>query len=326
VAALLPDGLYFYLWERIAPVEQHIDTRATQRGILLIALAGTLWGTVGVSTRAIYEMTTTNALSIGFFRLALAAPALLIASLALFRGRVWDIRLRDAAPALVIGAMLALYQVCFFTAIGYVGVAIATLVTLCSAPIMIGLIEAALTRAWPRGRMLAALGLALVGTMLLVGIGGDISPVATTAAATLTGIAFALGSAFGYAVVAVAGRRIAGRLDPLRTNALAFTSGAALLLLLAIPGGLTTSYPSAGWGLLLYLGLVPTALGYVLFMRGIRTTPSTAAGIITLVEPLTATLLAWAIFHEQLGQLGLVGAALLGVALWLVSQDERAEG
>ena len=51
-------------------------SKSSRRGALLILLAATLWGTVGVSTQALYHLTATNALSIGFFRLALATPAL----------------------------------------------------------------------------------------------------------------------------------------------------------------------------------------------------------------------------------------------------------
>src|SRR5262249_42245807 len=41
--------------------------------------------------------------------------------------------------------MLALYQVCYFGAIALVGVAVATLVTLCSAPMLVALISTLLT-------------------------------------------------------------------------------------------------------------------------------------------------------------------------------------
>jgi DME family drug/metabolite transporter len=47
-------------------------------------------------------------------------------------------------------------------------------------------------------------------------------------------------------------------------------------------------------------------------------TTATVASIITLLEPLTATVLAWLLFDEQLGLLGLLGAALLLGAIWLL--------
>ncbi|MBC8076377.1 MAG: EamA family transporter, partial [Chloroflexales bacterium] len=73
-----------------------------------------------------------------------------------------------------------------------------------------------------------------------------------------------------------------------------------------------------GWMMLVYLGLVPTALAYVLFLRGMRTTSATVASIVTLLEPLTSTALAWLIFGERFGPLGFVGAALLLGAIGLL--------
>jgi len=60
---------------------------------------------------------------------------------------------------------------------------------------------------------------------------------------------------------------------------------------------------------------VPTALAYGLFLTGMRATPATVASIATLLEPLTATLLAWVLFGERLGPLGLAGTALLLTAM-----------
>ena len=84
---------------------------------------------------------------------------------------------------------------------------------------------------------------------------------------------------------------------------------------IALAGGLTLNYPAEGWALLVYLGLVPTALAYWLFLHALRTVPPTIASILTLLEPLTSAILAALIFHESLRPLGWAGAALLLGAL-----------
>ena len=43
---------------------------------------------------------------------------------------------------------------------------------------------------------------------------------------------------------------------------------------------------------LIYLGVVPSALAYAMFFAGIKTVPGAVASIVTLLEPLTATLFA----------------------------------
>src|SRR5262249_26978333 len=77
---------------------------------------------------------------------------------------------------------------------------------------------------------------------------------------------------------------------------------------------------AAGWPLLLYLGVVPTAAAYVVFGAGLRRVTATAAGIATLLEPVTAATLGVLVFGERLGGLGWVGAVLLLVALALLTR------
>ncbi|HEX9372256.1 MAG TPA: EamA family transporter [Roseiflexaceae bacterium] len=81
------------------------DPRAgSRRGLLLIVLAAVLWGTVGVTTKYIYGIAETNALSIGFFRLAFSTPTLLVACTVTLGRRAFRIAPRD----LLGGVLLAL--------------------------------------------------------------------------------------------------------------------------------------------------------------------------------------------------------------------------
>jgi len=82
--------------------------------------------------------------------------------------------------------------------------------------------------------------------------------------------------------------------------------------------GPTGILSAPAWGLLVYIGLFPTVLAYILLLYGIRHTTATAATIITLLEAAVATFLAWTLFGEQLRPLGLVGALLLFAAIGLL--------
>lgn len=296
----------------------HTDDAAARRGLLLIASAAVLWGTVGIATRQLYAISAANPLSIGLFRLALAVPVLLLALRVYHRERFAYTR-RDWLAMASIGLLLAVYQVCFFSAIPLVGVAVATLVTLCTAPVLVAL----LTAATGRERLTRATGVALlcaiVGTVLLSGI--DVG--AANGGSQLAGVLFALGAAFGYALMPIVGRGLGGRSEPLLVNTVAFASGALILLPAAATSGLVVEYPVQGWLLLVYLGVVPSALGYVLFFSGMRSVSATTASIVTLAEPLVATVLAWLIFQERLGVLGGVGALLLLGALTVLFRAAR---
>ena len=51
--------------------------------------------------------------------------------------------------------------------------------------------------------------------------------------------------------------------------------------------------------------------------------PATAAGIVALLEPLTATTLGLVVFGERLGPLGVAGAVLLLAAIALLATVRR---
>jgi DME family drug/metabolite transporter len=111
--------------------------------------------------------------------------------------------------------------------------------------------------------------------------------------------------------LAIASRAIVARYHPVQPVAIAFTLSTLLLLPVVAVRGLTVHFPPAGWGLLLYLGLVPTALSYALYLRGLRTITATVSAIVALLEPLISTLLAVALLGERLSPGGALGGTLL---------------
>jgi len=283
---------------------------AYRRGLLLVALSGALWGTVGIATQAVYLRSDIDAITVGFYRLAIAFPFVA----ALCWKHIWKM--------VLIGVMLATYQVCYFAAVGTIGVAIATLVTLCTAPVIVALASAVFLHE-PLGRhTLLALGLALLGTACLVGFPDE----AGQQRQLLVGIPLCLASAAGYALVAMMGKSLAGTCHPLQSTAFSFGVGALCLGVLAAVNGLGTPPSVTVWGLLLYVGLVPTAIAYSLFFLGVHAIKASSAAILTMIEPMTATLLAWLLFGERLSALGILGSVLLLTAIGPLYLAEKARG
>lgn len=287
-------------------------------GLLLIMGAAMLWGTAGISTKIMYGFAAVTPLSVSFFRLAIAAPVLWVIGWRAVGKRMVQLPTRDWGLMILMGLMTAVYQICFFSAVQILGVAIASLITLCSAPTLVALLSAIVLKERPSVRVLIALGCALVGTALLI----QVQPNSPVQGSVGLGVFWSLASASGYAVVALTSRELANRYHPVQPIAIAFTVGALALLTLALGGGLVLDYPAAGWGLLLYMGLIPTALAYTMFILGMRTTPATIASIGTLLEPLTSTVLAALLFGETLSAIGWVGAALLLSALFVLWRRE----
>lgn len=249
-------------------------------------------------------------LLVGWARLAVAAPCLLVIA-ALFRARPAVAR----GDGLALGAAsiaMAAYQVCYFTAVTLTGVAVAALLAICSAPLMIALLAALFLGERLTSAARLSLGMAVAGTALLVI--GPRGP-GEVAGRSLLGALLALGAGLSYAVYAVGTKRLLARTDPLPLAAVTF-SLAALLLTPVLLAESSVRRPLAEvWPLLLYLGVGPTALAYILFTAGLRRIPATTAGMVSLLEPLTATVLGVMVFGESLGPAGMAGAALLLAAL-----------
>jgi drug/metabolite transporter, DME family len=82
----------------------------------------------------------------------------------------------------------------------------------------------------------------------------------------------------------------------------------------AAVSGMAVPHDAVANGWLLYIGVVPTVAAYWLFYRGLRSTASEVAGVLTLLEPLAAAVLAAIVLHETLS-----GSALLGGLLMLLA-------
>lgn len=290
-----------------------------RRGIAFVSISGILWGTIGIAAQAIYHQSEVDPLAVGFYRLALGFPVVALACWLVVGRDVFEVKRQHYLQMIFIGAMLALYQVAYFSAIGYVGVTIATLITLCTAPVIVSLASVIFLKETLTQYTLGALTLSVFGTGLLIGAPGAVSNLNHL----FIGIGLSFASAIGYAIVALLSRSLAGVCHPIHSTAVSFSVGALILLPLVAFSGQTTHYSGEVWGLLLYLGVVPTALGYVLFFLGVNYIKASTASILTMLEPLVATYLAWLLFSESLSPIAIIGATLLFIAIAVLYNGEQ---
>ncbi|GHO56894.1 DMT family transporter [Ktedonobacter robiniae] len=287
---------------------------SSRRDFLLVVCASISWGTVGIANQAMYTYGATNALSLTFLRLAIAAPLFLLVGWIRLGRRLFHIKSRDLCVMMLMGSLIALSQACYIAAIASAGVGVSTLIAICAAPVIIAVCSTLITRERLTLMTLIALVAALSGTILLIGT----RSLAGKEAVSLAGIGLAFLSACGYAGFILCGRLLTNKYHPVQISAVAFGTGALMLFVCASATDLVLVYPAWGWLILLYLGSIPTALGYGLFQMGIRSLSATVASIVTMCEPLTAALLAWLLFREELGSLGLLGAGCLLGAMALI--------
>lgn len=284
---------------------------SSRAGLLSVSAGALLWGTTGVAVRIVHDRSGLSAVPIGCLRLIIAAVALF----ALFGRGGWR-RTRAALGehrwALVFaGAGLGVYQALYFVGVQYVGVSVSTLVSLAVAPVALTAWGAVTRRALPGVAATATVTAAVVGLVLIsLGRGSDGS-----GAHPLLGLLASVAAGLGYATTTVVNARIAENGDPLLLTGATSAIGAIVLVPLAIPFGLYWPGDAIASGWLVYIGIVPTALAYALFYLGLRSVSSETAGVLSLLEPLAAAVLAAVVLHERLGPLGVVGAVVLLLAI-----------
>lgn len=280
---------------------------AASRGFPLVVLAALCWGTSGVSGRIVADRTDLGPLDIAWHRMAIGAVVLLAAHLVTRHRRPPSAGRPSRSVAVrlaLVAAGLAGYQLAYFAAVATAGVSVATLVALGLAPLLIALGGTALGSGRPDRATFTALGVALVGLVLLVGLTAG----ASAGTAVLLGALLACGSALGYAVVTLAGGHVPAGVP---VTLVGFTGGALLLTPAVLAAGLRVTTEPVALATLVYLGAVPSAAAYALFFRGLRTVPGAVAGIVTLLEPVTATVLATAFLGERLPVGALAGGLLV---------------
>jgi drug/metabolite transporter (DMT)-like permease len=169
-----------------------------------------------------------------------------------------------------------------------------------------------LTPAKAAGVVMGLLGVAvMLGAELLGGLGAGL-------AAQLA----CLGAALSYAFAGVFGRRFRRMgVPPLASAAGQVTASSLILLPLALlvdqPWALAMPGP-ASWAALLGLGLLSTALAYVLYFRILAVAGATNLLLVTFLVPVSAIWLGALVLGERLEARHFAGMALIGAGLALI--------
>ena len=168
---------------------------------------------------------------------------------------------------------------------------------------------------------------------VLLGIGGvavlaQAGPL-DLSTAVLGGMAACFVATVCYAFSSYLTLRLAGAKASVDTRAAVFISqlGAlmvltpALLIDIALEPGMLArlqAAPLLAWGNVALLGLLSTALAYVLYFRLIADEGPQKALTVTFIVPVFAVLWGWALLDESLTAAHAMGGGLIALSLWLV--------
>jgi len=280
------------------------------RGELLVILAAVLWGTTG--TAQAFAPTGADPRSVGAIRLAIGGLALL--TFALLRGFSFRSMRWPLIPTIFGSLSMAAYNLFFFAGVARAGVAVGTIVTIGSAPILASLFGWVFLKERPTPRWGVATGLAILGGILLVLPGASLK-------LDYGGILLALASGLAYAIFSIASKDMLKDTPPDVSMAIIFTLGGLLLTPVLFITDLSWISQSNGLLSALFLGLLSTALAYILFARGLQSVPVARAVTLTLAEPLTASMFGILLLNERLTTAAGMGVVLIFIALVTLSKE-----
>lgn len=301
------------------------------QGALLIALAALLWATTGIVAKFLFTGTELEAITLGFLRLVVALPFFWLLMrreqqqlVAAHPGEqvagssLRSLGLKAFLPLAALGLFQAFYQGSYLLAVDLTGAGIATLISLCLPPVLVAILAAPLLGEKPNLLTVIAALAAIAGTGMLV-----VSDMDTAGSLRLAGILMALLAAAVYTGFTLTSRYNSAGTPVFTTAFICFATAALLLLpVVAFSGGFEglDTLGLKHWLMIVYIGVVPTCIGYVSFFSGMKTTPATLSSIIVTLEPLFVALLAWVILGEVLGPVGIAGALILTIAVIVASR------
>ena len=290
------------------------------RFVLAVLLAAVCFGTTGTAQALGPDA---GALSLGAARLVVGGGALGLVALVMH----FAARRRDAAGTpvastrgdatrhpltarsrrlptwvlIAIGAAGVLaYQPAFFAGTAANGVAVGTVVALGSAPVITGALDWALHRRYPGHRWGVATAIATAGVAILAASTGSARSCRRRVADPL-GLLASVGAGASYAVYTLAAKALLDR-GWTATGSMGALFGTAGVVSLPVLAMTDASWLATGPGIAmaLWLGLVATALAYVLFGIGLTGLAPATVSTLTLAEPLTAGLLGVLVLGEAL--------------------------
>jgi len=169
--------------------------------------------------------------------------------------------------------------------------------------------------------MAAALS-AMVGVVLLVGIGSGIS----FRGDYLAGIVYGLLTGIAYAsfilVVRQVGTMAGNGTNLVRIAWISLFTGLSLGAAALVEGDAGPPSGAKTWALLFLLGLIAQSAGWLMIARSLPKVPGAIGGLVLLLQPVLATVWGVALFGESLTLVQTIGAGVTLLAIYIGSTQQ----
>lgn len=276
------------------------------RSIIYILLSGMLWGCMGLFVRVLNKQGIAS-MDIVFLRAIVTAVAMVI-YLFIFHRRMLKIHWKDFWCFLGTGiASITFFNFCYFKAIMMTSLSVAA-VLLYTAPAIVMILSYILFREAFTVRKVIAIVMTFFGCMLVTGMLGQ------QQAITTTGLLYGLGAGLGYAFYSIFSRYALEKgYHSLTITCYTFivTTVVSVFFTNVTKVSMVVFSSPLYVMLTVALGLICTVAPYLLYTLGLQEVDNSHAAIIASIEPVTATVLGFVVFGENITVVKMMGMILV---------------
>ena len=291
-----------------------LQNKSSLSAILCVIAASVLWGTTGTASAFIPDV---SPLAVGAFSMGVGGVLLVLnAKNDLLSDRQ---KLLSKPSLLFIGSLcVAIYPLAFYSSMRLAGVAIGTVISIASAPFFTVIMERLISNKRVTSRWVVSFIFGVVGVILLTLGKTQYLDINAQANNRILGILLGLVAGLTYATYSWTARQmIENGVNSKSAMASMFGLSAILLLPSLLLTGGNLFLDAKHISVALYLAIAPMFFGYLLFGQALREIEASKATLITLLEPIVATILAIIIIGETFSPIGWLGMSLMIVCLLL---------
>jgi len=286
--------------------------KAQQQSLLYLHLAVLLFG----GTALFSKLITLSALDITFYRATVAAIALFLL-LILQNKKIKLLSIKDYCIAILLGVVVGIHWITYFAGMQMAGIAIG-MIAFFTYPVITVFMEPLFNKSKPKIKDLLSAVIVIFGVYLLIpdiNLGNQIT----------LGIVTGISSAFFFSLRNIIHKNYFSHYSGSHTM---FYQTLVVSIMLLVFIDVKPTYISSSNGLLILLvGVVFTALPHALFASSLRHLSATTVGLISCLQPLYGSILAFVLLQEKVNIETVIGGALIVSAAifetWSVSQSKN---
>ncbi len=290
----------------------HSSLKAEQQSLLYLHIAVFLFG----GTALFSKLIGLPALDITVYRTGIAAITL-FTLLTLQRKKLPLASLKDYGVAVLLGCVVGIHWVTYFAGMQMAGVTVG-IIAFFTYPVITVFIEPLFSKSRPKMKDMITALVVVIGIVLLI-------PEVSFGNQVTLGIVTGVISAIFFALRNILHKNYFSHYSGPHTM-LYQTLVASLMLCLFVEVP-PMQVSQNDWLLLLLVGVLFTATPHALFASSLRHLSATTAGLISCLQPLYGSVLAFLLLHERPNLLTVIGGFLVISAAifetWLVSQARR---